>query len=711
MTLNEGQLLQDRYRIEHLVARGGYGAVYKAFDITLNRICAVKENLAPGLHAVRQFEQEAQLLARLHHPNLPRVIDHFLLPDHHQYLVMDFVEGRNLHEILRSRLRPLSEDEALAIIYQVCSALTYLHNQTPPIVHRDVKPQNIIVTPEGPVMLVDFGVSKVATAGTETLAGARGLSPGYAAPEQYGMAPTDARTDVYGVGATLYSLLTGHPPVDALERLTQHVVLPPIRQYNGSVNPAVEQAVYKAMALAGPQRQNSVELFSQDLHSAQRTGKRAGGTPFATPWRWALAVGAAALLVLLIAGILRTVDGRTQWPPGDSNALALLPPTATGTAPPTATTAATAAMATAPPTVTMAATAAMTASVSHGVVSSTPVLATAVPASPVSASLPAGDTAVPATPAPATPTPVQTPTASATARPPTSTPLPPATATPTLFPTATPAAVRTPLGGGGVIVFDRGPEGSRNIYSLLPDGSGETALITDPADDWIGSSMSDSLLLFSSNRSGNWDIYSQDLESGTISNLTSDSADDHDPAWSPANNRVLFHSDRSDKTWQVFSMNSDGSDVRALTDDARGAWAGAWSPDGSKIVFSANYPRPADIYVMNADGSNVVNLTNTPAHESTPHWSPDGQRIAFYSERDGNKEIYLMNADGSNLQRLTNDTASDTTPNWSPDGMHVVFASNRQGTMQLYRIDLATRDITQLTNDSQADGSPAWTLY
>ena len=96
MTLSEGQLLQGRYQIEQPVARGGYGAVYRAFDTTLNRICAVKENLVLGPQAERRFAQEAQLLARLHHPNMPRVIDHFLLPGRGQYLVMDYVEGRNL---------------------------------------------------------------------------------------------------------------------------------------------------------------------------------------------------------------------------------------------------------------------------------------------------------------------------------------------------------------------------------------------------------------------------------------------------------------------------------------------------------------------------------------------------------------------------------------------------------------------------------------
>ena len=319
MTLSEGQLLQGRYRIEHLVARGGYGAVYKAFDTTLNRICAVKENLAFGPHAERQFEREAQLLARLHHPNLPRVIDHFLLPECGQYLVMDYVEGRNLQEILRHRLRPFNQDEALEVIYQVCAALTYLHNQAPPIVHRDVKPQNIIVTPGGPVMLVDFGISKVVYGEGDTMTGAHGVSPGFAAPEQYGMAPADARSDVYAVGATLYTLLTCQVPVDSLQRLTNQVVLPSIHQFNGGVSPAVEQVVYKALEPSVTQRLPSIDLLQQALHTAQSGSKRTGSTRRRSPSLAVMFVGSVALAVIVMIGMLRTSLGSAAFSDRRSN--------------------------------------------------------------------------------------------------------------------------------------------------------------------------------------------------------------------------------------------------------------------------------------------------------------------------------------------------------------------------------------------------------
>jgi eukaryotic-like serine/threonine-protein kinase len=665
MTLNEGQLLHGRYRIEHLVARGGYGAVYKAFDTTLNRICAVKENLALGLQAERQFEQEAQLLARLHHPNLPRVIDHFLLPERGQYLVMDYVEGRNLQEILRHRLRPFGQDEALAVMRQVCMALTYLHNHSPPIVHRDVKPQNIIVTPGGPAVLVDFGVSKVVYGEGETVAGMRGVSPGYAAPEQYGTAPTDERSDVYSVGATLYTLLTGQPPVDSLQRLTGQVVLSPIHRCNGSVSPAVEQAVYMAMEPSLNLRLPSVARLQDALDAAQRASTRARSR-HRSSWPVALVAGGGALAIILWTGILRGTPGNTLFVAGAGQDSAPLTAQAEAT------------------------------NVTQPFAQLPTQVAEAVP------------TQAP-TQAPAqvpTPLPALPPVATATPEPPTT---PPPTATPASIATPLPAPFATPFGGGGVIVFDGEQDGSRDIFSMAPDGSNVVDLTNNPADDWIGSlSPDDRWLLFSSNRAGNWDIFAQDLERGLLSRLTDDPAEDHDPAWSPDGERILFHSNRSDGVWRLYTMAPNGSDVRVLTHDPRGSWAGAWSPDGSKIAFSANFAQPGDIYLMNADGSNVVNLTNSTAHESAAHWSPDGAHIAFYSDRDGNREIYMMDADGSNPVRLTHDQAADISPTWSPDGNHIVFTSDRQGNMELYRMHVATGSVTQLSSGAVTEGSPSW---
>ena len=210
MPLLPNQILNNRYRIVKLLGQGGFGAVYRAWDLNLDHQRAIKENLDTSPQAQRQFKREAQILDVLVHPNLPRVIDHFIVPNQGQYLVMDFVEWQDLGEMLMNG--PLPEARVLPWIIQVCDALIYLHSQNPPVIHRDIKPGNIKITPDGRAILVDFGISKVYDPTLSTTVGARAVTPGYSPPEQYGKGATDARSDMYALGATLYHLLTGQAP-------------------------------------------------------------------------------------------------------------------------------------------------------------------------------------------------------------------------------------------------------------------------------------------------------------------------------------------------------------------------------------------------------------------------------------------------------------------------------------------------------------------
>ncbi len=212
-------MLQNRYRIEESLGRGGFGSVYRAWDLNLERDCAIKENLITSPDAQRQFMREATILSNLSHSNLPRVIDHFIIPGQGQYLVMDFVDGEDLESILERR-ELVSMEEATDWILQVTDALVYLHRQKPPIFHRDIKPANIRLTPDGNAMLVDFGLVKVFEPDRNTTQGRVRSHPGYAPPEQYGRGNTDARSDLYALGATFYALITGHEPVESVNRLT-----------------------------------------------------------------------------------------------------------------------------------------------------------------------------------------------------------------------------------------------------------------------------------------------------------------------------------------------------------------------------------------------------------------------------------------------------------------------------------------------------------
>ena len=210
MGLQQGEVIYQRYRIVKLLAQGGFGTLYRAWDTALGRPCALKENLDPSPGGQRQFLREAKILANLIHPSLPRVTDYFLVQGQSQYLVMDYVEGQDLQEMLEDRGSPLPEVRVQVWAGQICDALTYLHSQTPPVIHRDIKPANIKITPSGQAVLVDFGIAKVYDPKLKTTLGAQAVSPGYSPYEQYGKGKTDPRTDIYALGATLYTLLTAH---------------------------------------------------------------------------------------------------------------------------------------------------------------------------------------------------------------------------------------------------------------------------------------------------------------------------------------------------------------------------------------------------------------------------------------------------------------------------------------------------------------------
>lgn len=273
-----GTTLRERYEILALIGQGGMGAVYKAADRRLpGRLCAVKEIWPPpgiGAEALvqtrQQFLEEASTLARLDHPGLPKVSDYFTLdldstPAGRDYLVMDYVPGQDLEQVAQDARRQgrfLDEQEVLRWIDQLCAALEYLHGQHPPVLHRDVKPANVKLTPDGRIKLVDFGLVKCLDPDDpRTITGLRGLgSLPYTPLEQYAgeMGHTDTRSDLYSLGATLYQLLTGQSPPSAQERFLEPDALRPPRQINPALSPRLERAVLAALALHPKDRPASV---------------------------------------------------------------------------------------------------------------------------------------------------------------------------------------------------------------------------------------------------------------------------------------------------------------------------------------------------------------------------------------------------------------------------------------------------------------------
>jgi len=226
--LKPGEVLRGRYRISRVIGQGGMGSIYLADDLRLEgRFCALKEvehdrtmPLEMIKQAREQFLREATVLARLDHPNLPKVSDFFSV-DGRDYLVMDFVPGKDLRTLMleaRQRSTFLPEREVLSWANQLADALTYMHSQKPPILHRDIKPSNLKLTPTGLLKLVDFGLVKILASEEMTVTILQGRGTALYTPlEQYGgdTGHTDCRSDVYAFGATLYHLLTNHAPLEA----------------------------------------------------------------------------------------------------------------------------------------------------------------------------------------------------------------------------------------------------------------------------------------------------------------------------------------------------------------------------------------------------------------------------------------------------------------------------------------------------------------
>jgi len=262
-------MLANRYLIVKRVGQGGMGAVYQATDTRLgHKLVAVKEmsdaaitNPLEKQQARQAFEQEAQMLAKLNHPNLPRVTDHFSETGK-QYLVMDFIDGQTLEEILNQMSGFLDEKAVVNWGMQLCEVLDYLHHQRPPVIFRDLKPANIMLDRGGKVKLTDFGIARLFKLGKAADTASFGTA-GYAPPEQYGKGQTDARSDTYALGATLHHLLTKRDPAQ-----TPFSFLP-VRSLNPKVSQAVDQVISRAVEQDPNQRWQSARQMQRALVSPQ----------------------------------------------------------------------------------------------------------------------------------------------------------------------------------------------------------------------------------------------------------------------------------------------------------------------------------------------------------------------------------------------------------------------------------------------------------
>ena len=644
MTLERGALLHKRYRIVEILGQGGMGSVYRAVDENLGVDVAVKENLFTTDEYARQFRLEAVILANLRHPNLPRVTDHFVIGDQGQYLVMDYIEGEDLRQRME-RQGNITEDDAILLGAAMCDALMYLHTRKPPILHRDLKPGNVKITPDGHIFLVDFGLAKVLHGSQATTTGARAMTPGYSPPEQYGTARTDPRTDVYSLGATLYAALTGIIPEDGLARAMDNTQLTPLRKRNSKISRRLSAAIEKAMGVDPADRFQTAEEFKRSLLGSKSKTQRLPGDYLIQPpppaddsqqvspiekesqplssfgkkevpaheepqeapefkprkrrRKFRLVPILLGLLFLLSAGVV----GIARLAPAliPPNLMTYLPPILllpTKSAPVT------------PSIPDPTATATGVTGANTAIFSNTPEASTGTPAA-----------------------------------------VPTRTLEPVVEVTNTPTIGPTPLGGGrGQIVFASERSGLPQIYLINTDGTG-LELITS-------------------------------MENGACQ-----------PSWSPDGLRLVFISpcreradffDNAYNDASLYLINVDGSGLRPLTTVPGSDFDPAWSPDGKRIAFTSMRDGTKDIYVLTIETGAVARLTTVeqPVQEnSQPAWSPFGNQIGFTVKRYGAYQVWVMSDSGESKVQIarSGQTIWDYLPAWGPDGETVIFNQRNLG--------------------------------
>jgi tRNA A-37 threonylcarbamoyl transferase component Bud32 len=754
-----GQTL-GKYQIIEQVGKGGMATVFKAYQPGLDRSVAVKVLPAYYAHEAdfeERFNREARAIARLDNSNILPVYD-FGQDEGLSYIVMKYVSGGTLKDRLG---RPLAPKETLGIVKQIADALDHAHDVG--ILHRDVKPGNILIDEKGWVYLSDFGLAKMVEGSVQLTGTGTGVgTPAYMSPEQGQGLSVDERTDVYSLGVILYEMLTGRVPYEAetpMAVVVKHISspLPLPRTVNSNIPESVERVILKALAkdpddrfsragelamaletaIVGIEEDHTLAKPVPAMAAAPALGvppvgpiapppppppsqpvsapKEGGGFPLLAI---AGAAGAFVFLGAVLIVALLLILGRGGESGGgadDGGGGPVTTLTAVSSPPAVAESDPTDTPTSIPPTV-----AAEDTPQPTSISTDTPTIAAGETPQPTSTGT------QPATSVPSAP-PDDTPTAPATSTlVPTDTPSPTSTPVPTdtpLPPTSAPTPVQLP----GRLVFHRNPgshELSDNEIYIYDIQSGYTTRLTNNAsNDWIPRWSPDGKrIAFTSNRENdntqNYDVWVMNADGSNPQRYIATSAWDEYSAWSPLNNGEIAIATTADNNSEIH-VGTGGSLRRLTYNTIRDEWP-TWSPDGKRIAHSNYQFDKGDIYVTDVASGATEWLYGTEGDDNQPAWSPDGRWIVFVqrsNDKDAFGRLVLISADGSYPSTLTSAFASN--PAWSPDSEWIVFARgldsngndelDEKDETDLWAVERSSGTLVPLVQAPGVDAAPSWT--
>ncbi len=644
MTFQLGEVVRDRYRIVQVLANGGMGIVYRATDESLGIDVAIKESLS-GMISAERFKKNATQIAGLHHAGIPRITDTFELENGIQVLVMDFIPGDDLLSRIQ-KSGPLKVKEAIKIISTIGGALSYLHTQNPPIIHQDVKPGNIRITPDGKAMLIDFDLAlTIQENQTRPPLSELGLTPGFAAPEQYNNMSEPA-SDQYGLAATLYFLLTGSVLPDGLTRASGNSQLP---EHSASRLPLdVSTCLERALRINPGDRYPDMQSFLTALSALAKnhseltaiTTRRLKNGGWKKPSRYIPFIVIAGLLIVGIVAVILFTTGNAPGSEAEPiSTLSSLAPAASSADP---------------------------------------------------AGIPATEEIVATKPA-STPTTVKeilpTPLGGGTGE---YAYVSENTGIPQIYLASTASNKSTQLTNvpDGACQPNWSPDGMKIVFISPCPTKAQISARTEP---FAGSGLF--ILSIADNR---------------IIPLPSQPGGDFDPAWSPDGDSIAFTTIRNVFA-QVFLYDLNTDETLPLTPPTVANRQPAWSPDGNQLAYCSNKNGSLQVWIMGREGNDPKPFSvQINGAAFNPDWSSDGKSLVYSQTNSLRLVMKKVNQPSLGESVLNARLSYASNPDISPDGYWVLFDSNMDGDNQVYRITHEGTGVEPLTPKGEKSYQPAW---